>query len=80
MKKITLNVDDLGLAPAVNEAVCRLAEARRIQSTSLMSLGDLPREDLARLDASGWPRRARLSRRGRQPEAHHRPRLAAPLR
>ena len=53
MKKITLNIDDLGLSPAVNEAVCRLAEARRIQSTSLMSLGDLPREDLARLDASG---------------------------
>ena len=52
MKKITLNIDDLGLSPAVNEAVCRLAEARRIHSTSLMSLGELPRETLARLDAS----------------------------
>ena len=52
MKKLTLNIDDLGLSPAVNEAVCRLAELRRIQSTSLMSLGELPHETLARLHAS----------------------------
>ena len=52
MKKLTLNIDDLGLSPAVNEAVCRLAETRRIQSTSLMSLGTLPGETLARLHAS----------------------------
>ena len=52
MKKLTLNIDDLGLSPAVNEAVCHLAEARRIQSTSLMSLGELPHETLARLHAS----------------------------
>ena len=52
MKKLTLNIDDLGLSPAVNEAVCRLAEARRIQSASLMSLGELPHETLARLHAS----------------------------
>ena len=52
MKKLTLNIDDLGLSPAVNEAVCRLAEARRIHSASLMSLGELPHETLARLHAS----------------------------
>ena len=52
MKKLTLNIDDLGLSPAVNEAVCHLAELRRIQSTSLMSLGELPHETLARLHAS----------------------------
>ena len=53
MKNITLNIDDLGRSPAVNEAVCRLAAARRIQSASLMSLGTLPGEILAQLDSSG---------------------------
>ena len=46
MKQITLNVDDLGLAPAVNQAVLRLAEMGRIQSASFMSLG--------RIDAEGY--------------------------
>ena len=53
MKKLTLNIDDLGLSPAVNEAVCRLAEARRIHSASLMSLGELPRETRDRAKGAG---------------------------
>lgn len=53
MKRITLNVDDLGLAPAVNQAVLRLAEMGRIQAASLMSLGCLPADEAAALQRYG---------------------------
>ena len=86
MKKLTLNIDDLGLSPAVNEAVCHLAELRRIQSTSLMSLGELPHETLARLHASDCDIGLHLDltgfaarQYGRHAETNPRPRLAAPL-
>ena len=49
MKQITLNVDDLGLAPAVNQAVLRLAEMGRIQSASFMSLGRIDADEVAQL-------------------------------
>lgn len=53
MKRITVNVDDLGLSPAVNQAVLQLAERGRIQSTSLMSLGRLAADEAAHLRALG---------------------------
>ena len=49
MKQITLNADDLGLAPAVNQAVLRLAEMGRIQSASFMSLGRIGADEVAQL-------------------------------
>ena len=48
-KRITLNADDLGLSPAVNQAICRLAAMGRIQSASFMSLGRLAADELAAL-------------------------------
>lgn len=44
-----INVDDLGLSPAVNEAVLRLAEKKHIQSTSFMSFGDIQSKDVTTL-------------------------------
>ncbi|ALH94300.1 ChbG/HpnK family deacetylase [Acinetobacter equi] len=41
MKNIIINVDDLGLSPAINAAVIELAKQKRIQATSFMSLGDI---------------------------------------
>lgn len=49
MKKITVNLDDLGLSPAVNLAACRLAEMQRIHSASLMSLGRIGSDEVAHL-------------------------------
>lgn len=51
MKKITINVDDLGLSPAVNEAVIHLAKQKRIHSTSFMSLGQIDHQDVITLNA-----------------------------
>ena len=50
-KAVTLNIDDLGLAPAVNHAVLQLAGQGRIQAASLMSLGQLSAEEAAALTA-----------------------------
>lgn len=52
MKRITLNIDDLGLSP-VNQAVCRLAEMGRIHSTSLMSLGRIEAGEVRHLQCHG---------------------------
>ena len=41
MKRIMINVDDLGLSNAVNEAVLGLAEMQRIHATSFMSSGHI---------------------------------------
>lgn len=49
MKKVMINVDDLGLSPAVNEAVVALAEMGRIQATSLMSLGLVAANEISAL-------------------------------
>ena len=53
MKHITLNVDDLGLSPAVNQAVCRLAALGRVHATSFMSLGRIAPDELAALRQAG---------------------------
>lgn len=45
MKHITINIDDLGMHPAVNQAVCRLAEQNIIQSASFMSLGHVAADE-----------------------------------
>lgn len=44
-----INVDDLGLSPAVNEAVLLLAEKQRIQSSSFMSFGQIDSATLTAL-------------------------------
>lgn len=49
MKPVMINVDDLGLSPAVNEAVLRLAEMQRIQASSFMSLGTITQDEVAEL-------------------------------
>ncbi len=49
MKKITLNVDDLGLSAAVNQAVLQLAQQQRIHSTSFMSLGQISTDEVTEL-------------------------------
>lgn len=49
MKKITLNVDDLGLSDAVNQAVLRLAQMRRIHATSFMSAGAIRPSEVVQL-------------------------------
>ena len=51
MKKITINVDDLGLSPAVNQAVIQLAQQKRIHSTSFMSLGHIDQQDVIALNS-----------------------------
>ena len=53
MKHITLNVDDLGLSPAVNQAVCRLAALGRVHAASFMSLGRIAPDELAALRQAG---------------------------
>lgn len=53
MKKITINVDDLGLSPAINAAVLRLAQMKRIQASSFMSLGNLSRDEVDELTELG---------------------------
>lgn len=53
MKKITVNVDDLGLAPAVNTAVLHLAEMGRIHAASFMSLGQMGAGEAAALQNLG---------------------------
>ncbi len=53
MKYITVNIDDLGMHPAVNEAVCRLGEQGIAQSASLMSLGTVSQEHWRSLQQSG---------------------------
>lgn len=49
MKNIIINVDDLGFSPAVNKAVICLAEKKRIQATSFMSLGEIHADDVLAL-------------------------------
>lgn len=49
MKKIIINVDDLGFSHAVNEAVVILAQKKRIQATSFMSLGEVDRAQIDEL-------------------------------
>ncbi|WP_100137380.1 ChbG/HpnK family deacetylase [Snodgrassella alvi] len=49
MKPVMINVDDLGLSAAVNEAVLRLAQMRRIQASSFMSLGTIAADEVAEL-------------------------------
>ena len=49
MKKITLNVDDLGLSDAVNQAVLCLAQMRRIHATSFMSAGAIRPSEVVQL-------------------------------
>lgn len=53
MKKIMVNVDDLGLSPAVNQAVVQLAQTGRIQASSFMSLGHIRHDEVAELTQSG---------------------------
>lgn len=50
MKKVIINVDDLGLSEAVNQAVLALAEARKITAASLMSLGQIEPEQVKQLN------------------------------
>jgi chitin disaccharide deacetylase len=52
MKKIIINVDDLGFSPAVNQAVIHLAEKKRIQATSFMSLGEIHSDEVVALKQS----------------------------
>ena len=49
MKNIIINVDDLGFSSSVNKAVLNLAEKKRIQATSFMSLGDIHKDDVTAL-------------------------------
>ena len=49
MKSLIINVDDLGLAPAINQAVIELAQLQRIHSTSFMSLGNIEPDDVKTL-------------------------------
>lgn len=49
MKKITINIDDLGLSDAVNQAVLRLAQMRRIHATSFMSAGAIRPSEVVQL-------------------------------
>lgn len=49
MKPVMINVDDLGLSAAVNEAVLRLAQIGRIQATSFMSMGTIASDEVAEL-------------------------------
>lgn len=49
MKPVMINVDDLGLSAAVNEAVLRLSEMGRIQASSFMSLGTIASDEVAEL-------------------------------
>lgn len=49
MKPVMINVDDLGLSPAVNEAVLLLAEMQRIQASSFMSFGTIAPDEVAEL-------------------------------
>ena len=48
-KRIIINVDDLGLSPAVNQGVLALAEQGRIQATSFMSLGQISSDEVIAL-------------------------------
>lgn len=50
MKKITLNIDDLGLSEPVNRAVVALAEKQIIQACSFMSLGKVQPSDIQTLE------------------------------
>lgn len=49
MKSIIINVDDLGFSHAVNRAVIDLAEKKRIQATSFMSLGEIHQDEVQTL-------------------------------
>ena len=49
MKKITINVDDLGLSDAVNQAVLSLAHMGRIHATSFMSGGIIRNSEVLQL-------------------------------
>jgi chitin disaccharide deacetylase len=51
MKKIIINVDDLGFSHAVNDAVVDLAQSNRIHATSFMSLGDIDYAQLQELQS-----------------------------
>lgn len=53
MKRIIINVDDLGLSEAVNGAVLALAQAKKISSASLMSLGKINKEVAVELHEYG---------------------------
>lgn len=50
MKKLIINVDDLGFSSAVNQAVIQLAEKQRIHATSFMSLGEITQTEVSALD------------------------------
>lgn len=49
IKKIIINVDDLGLSEAVNDAVVALAQAKKITASSLMSLGQIKPDQVDQL-------------------------------
>lgn len=49
MKNIIINVDDLGFSHAINQAVIDLAEKKRIQATSFMSLGEIYADEVKAL-------------------------------
>lgn len=51
MKKVIINVDDLGFSPAVNRAVLHLAEKKIIHASSFMSLGKIERDEVQALKA-----------------------------
>ncbi len=51
MKRLIINVDDLGLSDAVNEAVVHLAEKKRISATSYMVGGTIIQEHQQALTA-----------------------------
>lgn len=53
MKRIMINVDDLGLSSAVNQAVLTLAQMQRIHATSFMSLGHINIDEVRYLQQQG---------------------------
>ncbi|MDF7675919.1 ChbG/HpnK family deacetylase [Neisseriaceae bacterium ESL0693] len=53
MKRVMINVDDLGLSDAVNQAVVSLAQMRRIHATSFMSLGRIQHDEVRFLQQQG---------------------------
>jgi chitin disaccharide deacetylase len=53
MKPVIINVDDLGMSAAVNEAVLHLAQIGRIQASSFMSLGTIAPDEVAELKKQG---------------------------
>lgn len=52
MKRITLNIDDLGLSEPINQAVVELSNQKIIQACSFMSLGQTRPSDIQQLQAN----------------------------